>query len=103
MNIAQALQNLRPGASWEVNGSTYAGIVWREENTTEIPTEEEVTAEVERLQQIDIGLQYRRDRMHEYPPIGDQLDALWKGGAAAEEMLARVQAVKTQYPKPEET
>jgi len=35
----------------------------------------------------------------EYPPIGDQLDALWKGGDAAAEMLAKVQAVKTKYPK----
>jgi hypothetical protein len=36
-----------------------------------------------------------------YPPIGDQLDALWKGGEAAAEMLAKVQAVKIKYPKPE--
>jgi hypothetical protein len=44
--------------------------------------------------------QYRRDRAAEYPPIGDQLDALWKGGDAAAQMLAQVQAVKTKYPKP---
>lgn len=44
--------------------------------------------------------QYQRDRQSAYPSIGDQLDALWKGGAAATEMLARVQAVKNQFPKP---
>jgi len=44
---------------------------------------------------------YKAQRAVEYPPIGDQLDALWKGGAAAAEMLATVQAVKTKYPKPE--
>jgi hypothetical protein len=38
-------------------------------------------------------------RAAEYPPIGDQLDALWKGGAEAEAMLAKVQAVKNKYPK----
>ena len=38
-------------------------------------------------------------RLAEYPPIGDQLDALWKGGDAAAEMLAKVQAVKQKYPK----
>ena len=38
-------------------------------------------------------------RAAEYPPIGDQLDALWKGGDAAAEMLVIVQAVKTKYPK----
>jgi len=42
---------------------------------------------------------YKDKRMAEYPPIGDQLDALWKGGDAAAEMLAKVQAVKTKYPK----
>jgi len=44
---------------------------------------------------------YRLNRSEEYPPIGDQLDALWKGGEDAEEMLAKVQAVKAKYPKPE--
>jgi hypothetical protein len=43
---------------------------------------------------------YIAKRAAEYPPIGDQLDALWKGGDAAAEMLAKVQAVKTKYPKP---
>ena len=44
---------------------------------------------------------YKYQRVQEYPPIGDQLDALWKGGDAAAEMLTKVQAVKTKYPKPE--
>jgi hypothetical protein len=48
-----------------------------------------------------IATEYQRQRKPEYPPIGDQLDALWKGGEDAEEMLARVQAVKAKYPKPE--
>lgn len=42
-----------------------------------------------------------QSRVAEYPPVGDQLDALWKGGEAAAEMLAKVQAVKAKYPKPE--
>lgn len=40
-------------------------------------------------------------RQAEYPSIGDQLDALWKGGDAATAMLAQVQAVKAKYPKSE--
>jgi hypothetical protein len=43
--------------------------------------------------------EYKAKRAAEYPPIGDQLDALWKGGDAAAEMLAKVQAVKTKFPK----
>jgi len=42
---------------------------------------------------------YKDKRVAEYPSIGDQLDALWKGGDAATEMLAKVQAVKAKYPK----
>jgi len=42
---------------------------------------------------------YVAKRASEYPTIGDQLDALWKGGDAAAEMLAKVQAVKNKYPK----
>jgi hypothetical protein len=42
---------------------------------------------------------YKTKRATEYPPISDQLDALWKGGEAAAEMLAKVQAVKAKYPK----
>jgi hypothetical protein len=43
--------------------------------------------------------QYKYQRAPEYPPIGDQLDALWKGGDEAAAMLAKVQAVKAKYPK----
>ena len=42
---------------------------------------------------------YVAKRQAEYPSIGDQLDALWKGGDAQTEMLAKVMAVKAKYPK----
>jgi hypothetical protein len=42
---------------------------------------------------------YAELRKAAYPPIGDQLDALWKGGDALEEMKQVVMSVKQQYPK----
>ena len=42
---------------------------------------------------------YIAKRQAEYPSIGDQLDALWKGGDAQAEMLAKVLAVKQKFPK----
>ena len=57
-------------------------------------------AEAEALRPKPPELTYRELRANEYPPIGDQLDALWKGGDAAAEMLTKVQAVKAKYPKP---
>jgi hypothetical protein len=38
-------------------------------------------------------------RTQEYPPIGDQLDDLFKQGAFSAEMTAKLQAVKDKYPK----
>lgn len=44
---------------------------------------------------------YSEERKAAYPPIEDQLDALWKGGAEAEAMRAKVMAVKAAHPKPD--
>lgn len=54
---------------------------------------------------------YALARLQEYPPIGDQLDALWKlikanadkiDLAEAAPLFEAVQAVKDKYPKPSE-
>jgi hypothetical protein len=44
-------------------------------------------------------LAYRKHRSAEYPPIGDQLDALFKAGLFPADMAATLQAVKDKYPK----
>ncbi len=45
---------------------------------------------------------YYAMRRNEYPSIGDQLDALWKGSdsQAFAEMISRIAEVKSKYPKP---
>jgi len=43
---------------------------------------------------------YYAKRRAEYPPLAEQLDAMWKGGQAQTDMLAKIQAVKDKYPKP---
>ena len=37
--------------------------------------------------------------LRQYPPIGDQLDDLFRQGAFSPEMAATLQAVKTAHPK----
>ena len=44
-------------------------------------------------------LPYGQARALEYPPIGDQLDALFHAGIFPPEMAAKIQAVKNKYPK----
>jgi hypothetical protein len=43
---------------------------------------------------------YYAKRRAEYPTLAEQLGAMWKGGDAAAEMAAKIQAVKAKYPKP---
>jgi hypothetical protein len=62
----------------------------------EKPTVEDLTKfETQAQQAFELNAVYA-NRVLEYPSIGDQLDALWKGGDEAAEMLAKVQAVKTK-------
>ena len=61
--------------------------------TTTVPIEK---SEVVRPEIPD----YYAKRRAEYPSIGDQLDAQWKGGEEAADMFDRIQAVKAKYPKP---
>ena len=42
---------------------------------------------------------YKFSRASEYPPIGDQLDALFHAGVFPADMAAQIQAVKDKYPK----
>jgi len=95
--FVNAIQSLVPNAKCAVNGDCYEGIVWHDERP--LPSKEAIQAEFTRLQAEYDAKEYQRQRLVEYPPIGDQLDALWKGGAEAEAMLAKVQAVKAKYPK----
>jgi hypothetical protein len=68
-------------------------------NCTPITNEEADAIRAVALAAVQAAMTYAEKRSAEYPLIGDQLDALWKGGDAAAQMLAAVQAVKTKYPK----
>ena len=59
--------------------------------------EAKIAAEIARLHAAHAATQYRRDRV--YPPIGDQLDDLFRQGAFSPEMAATLLAVKTAHPK----
>lgn len=42
---------------------------------------------------------YKTARRKEYPPVEEQLDAFWKGGAEEVEMRKKIKQVKEKYPK----
>lgn len=88
-DIVKALSVLRPGAAYTVNDEK---IEWLDQVQVQ-PSESEMEAAV-------AATAYQEQRRREYPPIPDQLDALWKGGADADEMKKKILAVKAKYPKP---
>lgn len=94
--IDKALISLRPNSSWDLNGDEYSGLVWKDETQTK-PTQEEVNAEIERLQADYNAKEYQRNRAKEYPSIADQLDTLYHGGYDA--WKASIDVVKNKYPK----
>jgi hypothetical protein len=113
-----AIQSLAPGAGYIVtNPPDLDSIVWAdelpepEENEPRIgpldpvdpipykPTPAEIAAEFNRLTDEYEAGEYARKRELAYPPIGDQLDALFHAGVFPEDMAAQLQAVKDEYPK----
>ena len=63
MNIARALNSLKPNAEWSLDGETYSGLTWLDSNQTK-PTESEVDAEVTKLNNAEPMrlLRVERDR-----------------------------------------
>tara|TARA_R110000823_G_scaffold314625_1_gene444186 strand:- start:13 stop:318 length:306 start_codon:yes stop_codon:yes gene_type:complete len=60
----------------------------------------EAKAKEKELSDAYDAVQYQRERANLYPDIGDQLDALWKGGDDETAMKVIVDKVKTDFPKP---
>jgi len=93
---ALACINLRPTAGVSVDD---AGIHWYEIEPTNIPSDQEIAAEVARLESEYATKEYQRRRAAEYPSFADQFDLLYHGGYDA--WRAAIDEVKTKYPKPE--
>jgi hypothetical protein len=98
INYVDALLSLAPGACWSSDG-TLEGLDWIDKNI-ERPTNEAIRAEVSRLAEQQKANAYRVARSGKYPPIGDQLDALYRAGVFPADMAEKIQAVKDEFPKP---
>jgi hypothetical protein len=106
ITLITAIQSLRPGAIFSVDGRTYDGLQWLEkpvwEGGQKKPTKAEVEAEVARLQKEWEDTEYQRLRAKEYPDVKEYLDGIVKGDQ--EQIQAYIDAclaVKAKYPKTE--
>lgn len=100
-DLSKAIVSLYPGAQWILNGDQYSGLEWLPGNDKPKPTQKELEDEADRLHQVWLNEQYKRDRAKEYPPIADQLDMLYHDKIDGTNTWENaIQAVKDKYPKP---
>jgi len=99
-NMIDALESLRPGEFWSLNGENYSGLTWISDTTP--PTEKELFDEIKRLQYVYDSLEYQRLRKSEYPDFFEYLDGIVKNDQnQIDSYISACQAVKEKYPKPE--
>ena len=99
IDLAKALRDLYPEKEWVWRGDTndISGLEWLDDSPK--PTKEQLLSHKDLLIEKFNKDKYKRDRASEYPPIGDQLDALFHAGVFPDEMAEKIQAVKDMYPK----
>ena len=90
-----AIFSLVPNADCALTGGVIT--LWNSEEAQ--PTEEEITAEMEKLQAEYDALAWKRNRQSEYPSLLDCIHALLDGGDTLTDLQAARQAVKDKYPK----
>jgi len=97
INITSAILAINPKAEVSVLENDVKQITWH--NDTTPISEQDILAKQKELQEDYDAKQYQRKRVNEYPPIGDQLDALYHGGVFPKEMADLIKSVKDKYPK----
>ena len=97
VKAVQELTNSTPSFSVPDGYVSASDIVWHEDVDI---TEKQIDDRVTELKAEHDANEYQRDRASEYPPIGDQLDMIYKDMKNGTTTHAEaVEAVKTKYPK----
>ena len=76
----------------------YANLVIHDDTKSK-PSEADCNAGVAALQTAYDNAAYQRNRVAEYPSIGDQLDMIYHNGDGGAEFQAAIKAIKDKYPK----
>lgn len=90
-----ALKSLLPTAEWIIRGEV---IEWLSPGISQ-PTEDEIQAEITRLQAEYDAKEYQRKRQVEYPTIEECVHAILDDNLT--DLQAKRTAVKNKYPKGE--
>lgn len=92
-----AILSLRPGSEFVIHDGV---LEWHDTKQTQ-PTEEEINAEITRLQAEYDANEYQRKRASEYPSWQKQLEKIYDDGVEAWK-TEMVDPIKAKYPKPGE-
>ena len=104
-HIIRAIKAIKADANVTVNGETVDGIIWHDDNPTNI-TNEAILAKQTELQAAYDTKQYQRDRVEHpvkggYPDIGDQLDMIYHDQVDGTTTFKdAIKAIKDANPKP---
>tara|TARA_Y100001973_G_scaffold51202_1_gene75961 strand:- start:1426 stop:1731 length:306 start_codon:yes stop_codon:yes gene_type:complete len=95
----EAIKSLAPKAEVIVGAS---GVVtWHNLNGETQPTEDQITAEINRLETQYTNDKYKRDRAVAYDPITEQLDQLyWDKKNGTNKWVEAIDKIKSDNPKP---
>ena len=95
----EALKSLRPGARYAITGMAEEEqtVEWMDTEQT-CPTEEEIQAEITRLQAEYDANEYQRQRASEYPSWEKQLEKIYDDGVEAWK-TEMIDPIKAKYPK----
>ena len=94
--MVEAILDINPQAEIVLVGDNYADIQWGD---TAVISLSDLEARKIAMATEYASKAYSRARATAYPPIGDQLDALWKGGDDAAAMKVIIDKVKSDNPK----
>lgn len=105
MDIHASIKHIYPNAKFSVNNNDYKQILWLS-NDLEKPSLNEISLAWDELQEKRNKDAYISARRSEYPPIGDQLDVIWKELEVNKSltqdsinMLEKINNVKKKHPK----
>ena len=91
----------RVGAEIDAKEAEWAALTPKTREITDPMTGQTTTVDIDKSEVVRPEIpDYYAKRRAEYPAVGEQLGAQWKGGQEAADMQAKIQAVKDKYPKP---
>jgi len=103
MNIASCIEFLFPEAldqDYLVQDDGEGQYIKEWNINAPIPTEQEFKKAWKDLTKFKKDNEYKELRRKEYPPLVEQLEALWEGEGKIEEMRDKIKAIWEKYPKP---